>query len=892
MPHIFVSHATADDPTVTRLHNELEAAGIETWVDHVDGLEPGDNWAREIQQAAHDCAAGLFILSPASAQSAYCEAEWNRVLALGKRLYIAMIESVPLKDIPLRLGTIQYADLAKDWAGGLDALRKAIANNTDLNPDAPAVAQAAPISGSFPRWHLDLPLIGRDAELKTVQDALKSDQRIVAVLGLGGVGKTRLAVEVAARADFPAGVVWHTITPQSTISQLTLTIRDHLRLPQTAEDDAIWAKASQSQMLIVLDNAEDCAQPAAYAARLNVLDHARVLVTSRAAWRELRHVKPLDLRAPDLDSAVAILKAMSALEPPNFSLNGHETALAEAARRHPRLMQYAVRWLNTYPPDYVLSTLHSLKGADADEALNEMVLKTVEQVRQQTDGEETIAALRRLAVGRGGFTFSASLAIMKPTDSTSDSPRPEGEGQGVRVDFLARLVQWGLVALEQGRYTIDPLVIAAVGEDLNARRTHFDYYHTLAQHHDDKQDYLGLDPESANLEAAFEWALGSGDGEDALWLTNNISNFLYNRGRFAQILNWSQRLTDKLANHPDKMLWANAQNSLGSDYESLPIGNRRENLRRAIACYQSALEYNTPSAAPLDYAGTQNNLGVAYKGLAAIEDHTANLHRAIDAFQVALEYYTPTVAPLRYAMTQNNLGAVYTDLAAIEDHIANLRRAIACYQAVLEYYTPSAVPLKYAMTQNNLGNAYADLATIEDHIANLRCAIDAFQVALEYYTPSAAPLGFALTQNNLGLAYSDLAALEDPINNLHRAIACYQVALEYYTPSAAPLDFALTQNNLGAAYRKLAAVEDRDANLRHAIECYQVALEYYTPSAAPLDFAMTQRNLGIAYEKLDYLPATIACWREAEIYFRQMDHIEDADLMLRWIAEAEAQLKG
>ncbi len=55
---------------------------------------------------------------------------------------------------------------------------------------------------------------------------------------------------------------------------------------------------------------------------------------------------------------------------------------------------------------------------------------------------------------------------------------------------------------------------------------------------------------------------------------------------------------------------------------------------------------------------------------------------------------------------------------------------------------------------------------------------------------------------------------------------------------------------------------------------------------------MTQHNLGNACEDLGDLPAAIACWRAAEIYFRQMDAVEDADLMLAWIADAEGRLGG
>ena len=80
MPTIFVSHSTTDDAHASRIHHALEAAGIDAWVDHEDGIGPGDRWPQQIQEAANTCDAGLLILTPNSARSAYCEAEWMRVL--------------------------------------------------------------------------------------------------------------------------------------------------------------------------------------------------------------------------------------------------------------------------------------------------------------------------------------------------------------------------------------------------------------------------------------------------------------------------------------------------------------------------------------------------------------------------------------------------------------------------------------------------------------------------------------------------------------------------------------------------------------------------------------------------------------------------------------------
>jgi tetratricopeptide (TPR) repeat protein len=633
------------------------------------------------------------------------------------------------------------------------------------------------ISGNFPRWHLELPLIGRDDDLANVR-ALVKDNRATAILGLGGVGKTRLAAQIADQADFADRVLWHTIAPYTTVDQLAGQVRDHLDLDKTLDDDATWATLGSRAVLIVLDNAEDCAQPKAYADRingLNTIGGTRILMTSRNLWREIRSLKTRDLRAPSAEDAVKILEAMAAQEPPTFPIAGQEAALAKAARFHPRLMQKAVGWLNFYPADYVLEILTTLQGADAEEALDDMIRKTMRQVEAQPGGAAAIAALRKLAACRGGFTFAAAKYILSALNPqpllpqgegeqnnpspharlSRSQPLPQGEGEreqdiptptltqsfaasplhgeGSKTDMqaLGVLMQWKLVGQEGGRYVIDPLVTVAVEEDETARRAHYEFYLALAREHDAKQDYLGLDVESANLEAAFEWAMGE-DAEAAYWFYYSCSNFLANRGRFLQRMDWLERAAAALLGSTDEELKASVQNSLGILYQNHPLGDRRDNLRKAITAYGAALEHYTPERAPLDYATSQNNLGNAYCDLAEIEDREENLRLAIAAYEAALAYRMPERAPLDYAGTQNNLGTAYGNLAEIEDREGNLRLAIAAYEAALAYRTPERAPLDYAGTQNNLGIAYQNLAEIEDKEGNLRLAIAVYEAALEY----------------------------------------------------------------------------------------------------------------------------------------------------------------
>lgn len=322
MTTLFISHATADDPTVDRIATALTAVGLTVWVDHRKGLVPGDDWSNGIQTALHDCAMGLFVASPRSVKSAYCRAEWNRILALGRPLYVALIELVPLVDYPLRLGTIQYANLADNWDDGLQALIDAIVDKRALDPTSDPLPIR--LSGSPPRSYFDIPLLGRETDMQAVLDLLERE-RVVWVTGLGGVGKTRFALELADSASrFQDGVVWHTIDDISRVDNLLYAVRDHLRLPHTTEPSAIWHELSRRALLMVIDNAEACKTPANYTQWFNRLDSGggtRVLLTSRYHWRDLKG-REHNLTAPDAPTAQAILQAMVERYQPHFTPNG------------------------------------------------------------------------------------------------------------------------------------------------------------------------------------------------------------------------------------------------------------------------------------------------------------------------------------------------------------------------------------------------------------------------------------------------------------------------------------------------------------------------------------------------------------------------------------------
>jgi tetratricopeptide (TPR) repeat protein len=108
----------------------------------------------------------------------------------------------------------------------------------------------------------------------------------------------------------------------------------------------------------------------------------------------------------------------------------------------------------------------------------------------------------------------------------------------------------------------------------------------------------------------------------------------------------------------------------------------------------------------------------------------AALTEAIDLYRKALERVPREARPLQWAGTQNNLGTALSTLGERESGTARLEQAVAAYREVLTEFTRERVPLQWAMTQNNLGTALSTLGKRESGTARLEQAVAAFRAAL------------------------------------------------------------------------------------------------------------------------------------------------------------------
>jgi tetratricopeptide (TPR) repeat protein len=222
-------------------------------------------------------------------------------------------------------------------------------------------------------------------------------------------------------------------------------------------------------------------------------------------------------------------------------------------------------------------------------------------------------------------------------------------------------------------------------------------------------------------------------------------------------------------------------------------GRRAENLERAIALYQQALEIHTRDDLPQRWVETTQNLATAYAE--RLEgDPASNLERAIALYRQVLDQVDRQQAPEDWAVAASNLATACSDRLE-GDRKQSLQEAVALYRQVLEVRREMD-PRGQALTQMNLGNTFARLE-LGGEPGAFEAARDAYRQALEVHQISTLPGEHRRTQGNLA--------------DLFFARQSWQEALEAYRSALAAGEIL---------YRSAATPEARRAMLRASLDYF------------------------------------------------------------------------
>jgi predicted ATPase/DNA-binding CsgD family transcriptional regulator len=416
--------------------------------------------------------------------------------------------------------------------------------------------------------------IGRRAELAELHGLLDV-KRVVTLTGAGGVGKTRLAIEVAARsADLFGHEVWYVdLAPIADPELVAVTVARTLGLadrPALSPMDALEKAIGERRILVLLDNCEHLidAIAALVVGLVSSCPRLTLLATSREPVGVAGEVTCRVPSLPLAGEAVELFTDRARLARSDFVLTDRHTATVEEICRRldgvPLAIELAAARVRALSLADIVDGLHDrfrlLTGGARNAVRRQQTLRASVEWSHALLTEPERVLFRRLAVFVGGFALDAAQSVCGGTDLADYQV----------FDQLGLLVDKSLVVTENSsdrtRYRLLETVrqfaqekLSESGEANAVRSRHRDHYARFAeliesgtQVGDD--DALELvEAEFDNVRAAFTWCRENSDAEAALRLASSLHPLWFSLGRMHEGLAWFNSVFSTEQAGPDQV---------------------------------------------------------------------------------------------------------------------------------------------------------------------------------------------------------------------------------------------------------------------------------------------------------------------------------------------------
>jgi predicted ATPase/class 3 adenylate cyclase len=527
--------------------------------------------------------------------------------------------------------------------------------------------------------------VGREKEIAEVKRLLTTT-RILTLSGVGGTGKTRLALQSGNELleAFSDGVWLVELAPIADPALVTQAVNKALGVQEESNHTPLATLTDYARprhMLIILDNCEHliqaCAQLAG--ALLQACPRLSMLATSREALgipgELIFHVPSLSLpplvphTTPSVESAldyesVQLFVQRACAAQPSFKLTRENAAdvlrICMRLDGIPLAIELAAARVRAIPVEQIAHRMDDrfrlLTGGSRMALPRQQTLQALIDWSYDLLSEPERLLLRRLSVFVGGWTLEAAEAVC-------------ADGEGIStwdvLDLLTHLMDKSLVLMEetpaQTRYRMLETIrqygrekLLSSGEIPLLRRRHLAYYAQLAEQaapalwSAQQRHWLdNLDGDRDNLRIALEWGESDNESLDtALRLAVAAGWFWLVRGYWREASEWFARLFDQLPLDGISSLVAQAFNLAGL------LAARLDDRELAIRFHQKSLEIARQ-------CGYRLEMAYALYGLGSVDWQWGQAKTAIPALEESLEIFRKLDERPGIALALGNLGGSY-----------------------------------------------------------------------------------------------------------------------------------------------------------------------------------------------------------------------------------------
>lgn len=416
-------------------------------------------------------------------------------------------------------------------------------------------------------------LVGRDDVVAGVR-AMLAEHRIVTLVGVGGVGKTRLAIAAASELEsrYADGVVWCALdeVEQTSAAAALATAVGVRQWPEQPAASSLLESLRSAEMLLVVGNCEHVVDVVAplLASLVQWCPRVSVLATSRERLaidgEHLWHVEPLAVPAAAAEPsaltavpAVRLLVDRARAVAPDFAVTADTAGPVAAICTRLDGVPLAI--------ELAAAQLRAMSAAEVADRLDDRVRLLAADRRTASGRHQTLRAVAgwsydlltdaerqvfdRVSVFAGGFGIDAAEAVAAGGDIDADDV----------ADLLAALVDKSMVTCERSaraaRYRMLEFLrrfgrirLARRGGTARHRRSHARWFVGVAERSEEllhgpseAEAVARLDLEFANLRAAHRWLVSAGDVDDALRLWTALAFYVLFR-LSDEILIWAQEV--------------------------------------------------------------------------------------------------------------------------------------------------------------------------------------------------------------------------------------------------------------------------------------------------------------------------------------------------------------